>query len=362
MASVSFPVITASPVLELITASVLTLGVAPGTTIFQSSTGTPIVAGTGYVQLNGGTTQQWRRRALLSDDSTELAGRRLLQTGLPLVTGDCNGDGLFNANDATYAQTLVTNGVASWPTSSLSQMRNCAPTYSYMFNAMRSAYTASQIQITIADVAYLLSASTNKLFFMNISSPYDLVTTVPTANNQPWDATATFFYYPSSTAVASFSRAPCATVSGYFEMNLVAMPYSISVGSLSGGTSAGVVFKASCTSGTFEISIITNWQSTLNMSVGFVNSATSDAYAFFGMDVGAFVNGNTNFVNVKGSTIVSGPIFTSNVSSLATLITAGPTTLTPSSSVPTTAGPTTMSPSSSPVTVTPSVVIFNRFL
>jgi hypothetical protein len=362
MASVTFPVITASPVLELVTASVLTLGVSPSTVIFQSSTGRPIVAGTAYLQLNSGTVPQWRRR-VLSSDPGEIAGRRLLQTGLPLVTGDCNGDGLFNANDATYAQNLVTSGVSSWPTSSISQMRNCAPTYSYMFNAIRSAYTASQIQITIADVAYLLSASTNKLFFMNISSPYDLVTTVPRADNSAWAATATFYYYPSSTAVAAYSAAPCASVSGYFEMNLASMPYSISVGSRYGNTTRGVVFQGACTSGTFVVNIITNWQNTLNMSVGFINSATSDPYAFFGMDVGAFINANTNFVNVLGSTIVSGPIYTSAitlVSSTATPIstttfpTTTPSTKTPSSNSPSSSQPSSVFPSVSPVTKSPS--------
>jgi hypothetical protein len=240
-----------------------------------------------------------------------------LQSSLPLVTGDCNGDGLFNANDATAAQTFVTNGVGSWPTGSILQMRNCAPTYSYMFNALRTSYSTSVIQITIADVAYLLSASTNKLFFLNISTPYDLVTAIPTANAVPWIASATYYYYPSSTSTASYSAAPCASVSGYFEMNLASLPYSIAVGSLYGNSSKGVVFSGSCFAGRFSVNIITNWQSTLNMSVGFINGATSDAYAFFGMDVGAFVNGNTNFVNVKGSTIVSGPIYTLNMSSLS---------------------------------------------
>jgi len=164
MATVSFPVITSSPVLQLITANVVALSVSSGI-IFQSATGTPIVAGTGYVSLNGGVVAQFHRRVLLEVEDHDVLSRRLLQTGLPLVTGDCNGDGLFNANDATYAQTLVTNGVGSWPTSSVSQMRNCAPTYSYMFNAVRYSYTGSQIQITIADVQYLLSASTNRLFF-----------------------------------------------------------------------------------------------------------------------------------------------------------------------------------------------------
>ena len=100
MATVTFPVITSSPVLEFVTANVVALSVASGT-IFQSATGTPIVAGTSYVSLNGGTVAQFRRRALLSADEDEVLSRRLLQAGgLPLVTGDCNGDGLFNANDA----------------------------------------------------------------------------------------------------------------------------------------------------------------------------------------------------------------------------------------------------------------------
>lgn len=51
MATVTFPVITSSPVLQLITANVVALSVSSGT-IFQSATGTPIVAGTGYVSLN----------------------------------------------------------------------------------------------------------------------------------------------------------------------------------------------------------------------------------------------------------------------------------------------------------------------
>jgi len=341
MATVTFPVITSSPVLQLITANVVALSVSSGI-IFQSATGTPIVAGTGYVSLNGGTVAQFRRRFLLETDDHDVLSRRLLQTGLPLVTGDCNGDGLFNANDATFAQTLVTNGVGSWPTSSVSQMRNCAPTYSYMFNAVRYSYTGSQIQITIADVQYLLSASTNRLFFLNISSPYDLVTNIPSANNQPWTATATYYYFPSSTSVAAYTAAPCATTSGYFEMNVALLPYTATVGTLYGSTSQGVGFRGSCSGGTFIVSITTNWQATLNMSVGFINSATSDAYAFFGMDVGSFVNGNTNFVNNLGSTIVSGPIYTSM------------STMSPITASPTTAGPTTAGPTSSPVTVQPS--------
>jgi hypothetical protein len=315
MATITFTVSTALPVLELMTASVLALSVAPGTNIINSANGIPIVAGTGYVQLNGGTIPQWRRRVLLSDN--DVPSRELLQTALPLVTGDCNGDGIFNANDATVAQTYVTQGVVSWPTGSILQMRNCAPTFSYMFNAIRTSYTTSQIKITIADVAYLLSASTNKLFFLNISTPYDLVTDIPTANAVLWTATATYYYYPSSTSTASYSAAPCASASGYFEMNLASVPYSIDKGSLYGNTSKGVVFAGSCSAGTFSVSIITYWQSTLNMSVGYINNATSDAYAYFGMDVGAFVNGNTNFVNVKGSTIVSGPFYTFNMSSFS---------------------------------------------
>ena len=146
MATVSFPVITSSPVLELITANVLTFTVASGN-VFQSASGTQIVAGTGYVSLNGGYLPQFRRRNLLSAESDDGASRRLLQTGLPFVTGDCNGDGLFNAGDATQAQTYVTNGAGSWPTSSISQMRNCAPSYSYMFNNIQSSYTSSQMQV-----------------------------------------------------------------------------------------------------------------------------------------------------------------------------------------------------------------------
>jgi hypothetical protein len=340
MASVTFPVITASSVLELITASVLALAVVPNINIINSATGIPIVAGTAYVQLNGGTTAQWRRRHLLSD--SDIPSRRLLQTGLPLVTGDCNGDGLFNANDATVAQTYVTQGVGSWPTGSILQMRNCAPTYSYMFNNIKTFYTAAEISITIADVAYLLSASTNKLFFLNISTPYDLVATLPTATARPWGATATYYYYPSSTSTASYFAVPCASVSGYFEMNVASLPYSIAVGSLYGNTSKGVVFSGSCSSGTYSVTIITDWQNTLNMSVGFINGATNDPYAFFGMDVGAFINVNTNFENIKGSTIVSGPVYTFNMSNLLTGNTFSP------SNTP------TVSPSTSPDTATPS--------
>ena len=300
MASVSFPVITASPVRELITANVVALSVTSGS-IFQSAMGTPVVAGTAYVSLNGGTVAQLRRLLLIAD-SAQYSGdvmpgshRRQLHSVLPLVTGDCNGDGLFNANDATYAQQLVTNGVTSWPLSSFSQMRNCAPTYSYMFNAIKSSYLASDIKITIADVSYLLHASTNRLFFLNISSPYDLVTAVPTANNQTWTAEANYYYFPVSTSVAAFSQVPCASSSAYFEMNLVSLPFTITVGSYYGSTSAGVAIQGSCTAGTFTVSVVTNYQSTLNMSVGFINGATSDAYSFFGMDVGAFINPNVNF-------------------------------------------------------------------
>ena len=345
MATVTFPVVTGASVLELITANVLTLSVASGN-IFQSATGSAIVAGTGYVSINGGTTPQFRRRLLdfEADVSAQISSRSLLQTGLPFVTGDCNGDGLFNANDATYAQTCVTNGVGSWPTTSITQMRNCAPTYSYMFNSMQWTYSAAQIQITIADVAYLLSASTNRLFFLNISSPYDLVTSLPLANNQPWSATASFYYFPSSTSVAAYTPAPCSTCSSFFEMNVASLPYSVSVGSLYGASTLGVAFQANCSLGTFRVSVVTNAQSVLNMSVGFSNSATNDAYAFFGMDVGVFINGNTNFVNVKGSTIVSGPIFASvNVSGLLS---------------------STLSPTAAPInipTVCPSIIFIHNF-
>jgi hypothetical protein len=361
MATVSFPVITPSPALQLITANVVALSVASGI-IFQSATGSPIVAGTAYVSLNGGTVPQFRRRTLLLLENDSATGRGLLQAAsLPLVTGDCNGDGLFNANDATYAQLLVTNGVSSWPTSSIVQMRNCAPTYSYMFNNVLYSYTAFQISITIADVAFLLSASTNRLFFLNISTPFDLVTAVPYGTSQPWDATATFYYYPSSTSVAAYTAVPCATTLGHFEMNVAALPYSVAVGSLYGSTAKGVAFEGFCSAGTFAASVITDWQNTVNMSLGFVNSATGDAYAFFGMDVGAYINANTNFVNVKGSTIVSGPILTYNVSASPTTVvpTATPTssapttTTSPSSSLPTNI-PSTAPTSSAPTTTSPS--------
>jgi hypothetical protein len=162
MANVSFPVVSASPFLELITANVLTVANQFGV-VSQSATGSQIVAGTAYVSLNGGTLPRFRRRALLSDDL--VASRALLQTvDLPLLTGDCNGDGFFNAYDATYLQDLVNNGANLWPVTSLVQMRNCAPSYSYMFNAVQSSYSALDIQLTSSDVAYLLSASTNKLF------------------------------------------------------------------------------------------------------------------------------------------------------------------------------------------------------
>ena len=347
MATVTFPVITGAAVLELITANVVALSVASGT-IFQSATGTPIVAGTGYVSLNGGMVPQWRRLLAL-DTEEDLTSRRLLQTlGLPLVTGDCNGDGLFNANDATYAQQLVTNGVGSWPTSNLAQMRNCAPTYSYMFNHIQSSYTAAQVQITIADVAYLLHASTNRVFFLNISSPYDLVFAVPVGTSQPWGATATYYYFPSSTAVSSYSAVPCATASGYFEMN-VALPrtYTLSVGSLYGSSSKGVAFQGACSAGTFTVTIVTDSQITLNMSVGFINSATNDAYAFFGMDVGVFINSNTNFVNQAGSTIVSGPIYSVAGSTFAP-VTSAPTT------APSTSAPTLETPTSTPIYIPPT--------
>ena len=82
MATVSFPVMTTIPTLELITANVVALSVSSGT-IFQSATGIQIVAGTGYVSLNGGSTVQVRR--LLSSDSvSEISGRHILQSG-PLL-------------------------------------------------------------------------------------------------------------------------------------------------------------------------------------------------------------------------------------------------------------------------------------
>ena len=295
MASVTFPVITNSAFLELISANVVALSVTSGI-IFQSATGIPIVAGAGYVSLNGGILPQFRR-LLFADDSINRAqsqGRQLLSL-LPLLTGDCNGDNLFNANDATYAQQLVTNGISSWPVNSLSQMRNCAPTYSYMFNNIQAFYVASDIKITIADVSYLLHASTNRLFFLNISSPYDLVTSVPTANDQPWTTEATLYYFPSSTSVSAVMRVPCSATSTFFEMNLASMPYTTVVGSYFASTAMGVAFQAACTSGLFSVLVLTNYQSILNMSVGFVNAATGDAYAFCGMDVGAFVNPNANF-------------------------------------------------------------------
>ena len=69
MATVSFPVIASWPVLELITANVLTYTDSSGT-IFQSGTGTQIVAGTGYVSLNSGFVPQFRRRNLLTKSPT----------------------------------------------------------------------------------------------------------------------------------------------------------------------------------------------------------------------------------------------------------------------------------------------------
>jgi hypothetical protein len=327
--------------------------------IFQSALGLPIVAGTAYVSLNGGTVARFRRRFLLplEDEYNMLSRRRLQAAGAPLVTGDCNGDGLFNANDATYAQTLVTNGAPSWPTNSLSQMRSCAPTYSYMFNALQASYTGLQIQITIADVQYLLSASTNRLFFLNISSPYDLVSTVPTFDNQPWEAIASYYYFPASTAVTAYTAAPCATISGYFEMNVASVAYTLLQGTLYGNSSVGVVFEGVCASDVFTVSIATSWQETFNLSLGFINNATGDAYAFFGMDVGSFINPNTNFVNVQGSTIVSGPIYTfsgTHAPSSAAPVTLSPTTLSPTAS-PSSASPSTASPSTaSPSTASPS--------
>jgi len=284
MASVSFSVVTSSPMLELITANVVAVSVTAGS-VFQSATGTQIVAGTGYVQINGGTVPQWRRLLFASEAlQQEPNQRRLLQQGspVPFVTGDCNGDGLFNANDATYAQERVTMGVSSWPLGSVAQMRNCAPTFSYMFNNLLSSYSANDIQITIADVAYLLHASTNRVFFLNISSPNDLVTEVPQANGQSWNAVATYYYFPSSTAVADFSEAPCASSSGYFEMNVASVTHSASIGSVYGSTSEGVVFQGTCASGTFSASITCDLQSVLNMSVGFINNGTGNVYAFFG--------------------------------------------------------------------------------
>ncbi len=98
MATITFPVITSSPVLELLTANVVALSVSSGI-IFQSATGRQIVAGTGYVSINGGSTPSFRRRTLLSSFDSR---RLLVQGDLPFVTGDCNGDGLFNANDAVF--------------------------------------------------------------------------------------------------------------------------------------------------------------------------------------------------------------------------------------------------------------------
>ena len=364
MASVTFPVITSLPVLELITANVVALSVASGN-VFQSATGLPVVAGTAYVSLNGGSVPQLRRRLLNIASYT----RQLSQTlSLPLVTGDCNGDGFFNAYDATYAQQLVTNGVGSWPVSSVSQMRNCAPTYSYMFNSVKSIYAASDIIITIADVSYLLHASTNRLFFLNISSPYDLVASVPSEGTETWNATASFFFYPASTAIVDFSTAPCLTSSGYFELNVAFVAYSVSVGTFYGNSSVGVVFQGLCNSGTFALSVVTQSQATLNMSVGFENRATGDAYSFYGMDVGIFVNPSTNFVNVEGSLIVSGPIFTLdlNVSNFFVASSSFPTTWTPASQSPvaSSAIPTkelaipTKQPTMEPSTAVPSSVEF----
>jgi hypothetical protein len=316
MATASLPVLSTMPDLELITANVVVLSLQSGGG-FQSPTGTQIVAGTAYCSLNGGTVPAFRRlRALLSVESS--ANRALLQSvSLPFVTGDCNGDGYFNANDATFAQNCVTYGPSwsSWP-NNLVRLRNCAPTFSYMFNAIRSSYALSDIQITLTDVSYLLHASTNRVFFLNISSPYDIVKNLPNpAMPRPWSASATFYYYPSSTSVDAYSAAPCASVSGYFEMNLVAISYSLAVGTFYANSSEGLAFQASCSSGCFSVSvIISDWPNTLNLSVGFINTATGDPYAFFGMDVGAFVNGNTNFINVKGSTIVSGPFYSLNYS------------------------------------------------
>ena len=367
MATVTFPVSTTYPILELITANVVALSVASGT-IFQSATGSQIVAGTAYVSLNGGSVAQLRRRLFnVARNADKYAvshsHRRLFQTiSLPIVTGDCNGDGLFNANDATYAQQLVTNGAGSWPMSSVSQMRNCAPTYAYMFNALKSLYQASDIKITIADVSYLLHASTNRLFFLNISSPYDLVTSVPSGGSGTWNATASFYYYPSSTAVAAYSTAPCASLSSYFELNIALLPYSLSVGSLYGSTSEGVVFQGACNRGTFILSVLTDPQTTLNMSVGFNNIATGDAYAYFGMDVGVFVNPSTNFLNVHGSLIVSGPIFTLDLNVTSLFVTSSsPATLTPTSptSVAASLVPTkqyTLEPTAQPTSGFPTVV------
>ena len=153
-------------------------------------------------------------------------------------------------------------------------------------------------------------------------------------------------------------------------MNTVGMPNVVSVGLLYASTAVGVGFQGACSAGNFRATVVTNYQNTLNMSVGFINNITGDAYAFFGMDIGAFINGNTNFINVKGSTIVSGPIYTFNVSRAASASptkspttvaplssqpTFAPTTRSPSSSVPTSSAPLTVAPSSStPITMAPT--------
>ncbi len=58
-------------------------------------------------------------------------------------------------------------------------------------------------------------------------------------------------------------------------------PCSISVGSFYGSSSAGVVFAAQCSGGIFSVNVVTNYQATLNMSVGFINSASNHAYRLF---------------------------------------------------------------------------------
>ena len=260
---------------------------------YVSQPGLESVAGDAYISLNGGTsitqTYPTGRRSLLTTD----AGRRHLLSQLNstyAVTCDANMDGILGPADATY----ISNAVAGYPDTSgapgavtscavhpclpstnITRARNMAPTYGYMLDVppagvgMKASYAAAEMTYSQNDALFALYAYTQSINILQLLSPYDLVTTLPTGSNSPWTVSATFLDHAGSPAA-------CDSATVMFEANLQSSTVYSTVGaSLVNTTTDGATYTStSCSSGTWTSSFYINNQAWYNLTVGDFTAAS----------------------------------------------------------------------------------------
>ena len=338
VATLTLPVLTAAPLLVDIGGYIQALQTSFGTVVSSGGAGAPVVAGNASIALNGYAQPAASRRRLLyappAGDSAAgaLGGRRqvlgaalpvakasalLAAAPPPLLTGDANGDGVFNAIDAQFVQAIVGSGPASWPTDA-GQRLNCVPTLSY-FKAlpMKQSYSpATDYVPNYSDAYYLAQASVKRWLFLNLTSPVALVTSSPPENstNGTWSVSASLVGYTGgATSVSSAGAADCGATSGFFELSLLpptpSSPLNVTVGSFSSASALGTTILAACASGVFTASVSAPWQPTFAASFGFVTNpgtAAAASYPFFGLDSPPFVSPLSSFATSSAS---GGPLY-----------------------------------------------------